>query len=316
MRGGTGSGLWLSGLAALSAMSALAAETGAAETAELVTSSEPPRRVGWFLGDRLAWHGRIVAPEGFELDPASLPQPGPIDNFTEIGSIAVEDDEAAGARVYDITILYQSFYVPLEPREVPVPALSVELRRVSPEAGEPERREASFDGWSVVLSPLRPILEKSSPQAMRPDKPLTVIDSRPDQILTAAAWAGLAGLCLAVGWHRGWGLASRRKARPLARARRRIDRARLAETAAYETALIALHRGLDESFGHRLMADGLTSHIARRPAFAALAEPLGAFFEASRRLFFFQDEAGARHILPPEALRKLARDLARAERNG
>ena len=311
MRAPVASGLLCSGLAMLLTMSASAAETGPIET-----SSEPPRRVGWFLGDRLAWHGRIVAPEGFELDPASLPQPGPIDNFTEIGSIAVEDGEADGARAYDITIDYQSFYVPLEPREVSVPGLSVELRRVSPAAEAPERREASFAGWSVVLSPLRPILEKSSPQAMRPDKPLTVIDSRPDQILTAAAWAGLAGLCLAVGWHRGWGLASRRKARPLARARRRIDRARLAETAAYETALIALHRGLDESFGHRLMADGLTSHIARRPAFAALAEPLGAFFEASRRFFFFQDEAGARHILPPEALRKLARDLARAERNG
>ena len=86
MRAPVASGLLCSGLAMLLTMSASAAETGPIET-----SSEPPRRVGWFLGDRLAWHGRIVAPEGFELDPASLPQPGPIDNFTEIGSIAVED---------------------------------------------------------------------------------------------------------------------------------------------------------------------------------------------------------------------------------
>ena len=156
MRAPVASGLLCSGLAMLLTMSASAAETGPIET-----SSEPPRRVGWFLGDRLAWHGRIVAPEGFELDPASLPQPGPIDNFTEIGSIAVEDGEADGARAYDITIDYQSFYVPLEPREVSVPGLSVELRRVSPAAEAPERREASFAGWSVVLSPLRPILETS-----------------------------------------------------------------------------------------------------------------------------------------------------------
>ncbi|RFC63521.1 hypothetical protein DYI37_10910 [Fulvimarina endophytica] len=285
----------------------------AAQDAEIGTSSQTPRRVGWFLGDTFTWQGRIEMPDRLEIDPGSLPQAGPIDNFTEIRSIETRSEDAGGTRNYDITIVYQSFYVPLEPREIAIPSLSVQLR--SEASGDQERRDAEFSGFSVVLAPLRPILEKSSPDAMRRDKPLTVIDTRRDQLLTAAAWGGLALLALGVGWHRGWGPASHRKARPLAGAKRRIAKLDLETGEGYRTALVLLHRGLDESFGHRLLSEDLDRELVRRPDFRVLGEDLHRFYGASRRLFFAEDEAGARHLLAPDDLRKLGRDLALVERN-
>ncbi|MEH6719591.1 MAG: hypothetical protein V7704_11985 [Aurantimonas endophytica] len=283
-----------------------------ASAQELLIDADPPRRVGWFVGDRLDWSGHVTIPEGLELDSASLPEPGPLDSFTEISSITVSREAESDATRYDFHVVYQSFYVPLEPREITIPPLNIGFRATA--ENDPTRRDIAFPAWPVVLSPLRPILERSSMEAMRPDKLLTVIDTTRRQGVVAASWAAFAILVAAFGWHRGWGPARYRRSRPLARAWRDISRAQLAEVQGYEAALLRLHRGLDEAFGHRILADDLDRHLLGRPAFGDVSGDLHRFFAASRAHFFAGRTGAAASILPGNLLRELARRLSAIER--
>ncbi|MER0240013.1 hypothetical protein [Fulvimarina sp. MAC8] len=302
-------------LARLLVLSAIVAFLGSmAASAQARIEADEPRRVGWFLGDVLNWSGRLHVPQGFELDPGTIPTTGPIDNFTEITSITVETQDTASGVRYDFDIAYQSFYVPLEPKEIAVPSIRLSLRSTVP--GDETREDVAFPAWSVVLSPLRPILERSVPEAMRPEKPLQVIDTRGRQALVAGSWAALLVLAAGFGWSRGWGPARLRRALPFARAYRAIRRARLDTTAGYEAGLIEIHRGLDETFGHRIMAEDLAGRISHRADYRALSDELGHFFAASRVQFFGASESSARSVLPKEKLVELARRLAVIERSG
>ncbi|ORE95180.1 MxaA protein [Aurantimonas sp. 22II-16-19i] len=279
---------------------------------DIVIRADPPREVGWFLGDVLVWRGEITAPAGRVLDPASLPKTGPIDAFTELSSVSLESKVVDGGVRHDLTLVYQSFYVPLEPKEIAMPGAT--LAFWSGEAPGAGSELLTLPAWKVVLSPLRPIMARSSAAAMRPDEPLAVIDTVGRQWTVAAAWTGFLVLALGFAWYRGIGPFGLRRSRPLAAAWRAM-RARRPEPG-YGERLLALHRGLDAAFGRRVVAADLGECLAARPHFAALRGDLEAFFAASRRFFFDGDARQAEASLPGRALVLLARRLAAIERAG
>ncbi|WAP69161.1 hypothetical protein [Jiella pelagia] len=202
--------------------------------------------------------------------------------------------------------------MPLEPKEISIPGTTLAFRaEAAPEAAS---ELVTLPAWTIVLSPLRPILARSSPSGMKPDKPLAVIDTVWRQWTVAAGWAAFMASGLAFGWYRGWGPFGLRPSRPLARALQAIRRNRPAMD--YGARLLALHRGLDAAFGRRVLADDLGECLAARPRFAAARADLETFFSASRGFFFDGDAGKAEARLPPEALVLVARRLAAIERAG
>ena len=76
--------------------------------------------------------------------------------------------------------------------------------------------------------------------------------------------------------------------------------------------MLILHRAFDATAGRRLFADDIDDFVSRHQQFRPLRDRIGAFFEASRGVFF----GGAAEAPDMTAWVALCDDLARAERLG
>lgn len=299
------------GLLAAGAVVALAFSVSAQEEGGIRVESRPPRSVGYFVGDRIDYAGTVRVPAGYVLDEASKPRPRDLDYWLELASVSIEPVTERDATRYELSLRYQTFYVPLEPKELRIPPLTLGFVR----AADGGRLEAALPGFTFVSSPLRPILERSSPEVMRPDAPLVVVDTRPKQWRTGSAFGASLALLVMLARYRGWLPTGQRRRRPLADAARRVARLGPEKSPqAYREALLSLHRGLDATFGSRLLADDLGLLLLRHPRLQEARGDLDRFFRASRMLHFSEDEAAAAAQFPPPDLHRLAKRLASIER--
>lgn len=265
-----------------------------------------PRAFGYFVGDTLDYRAIIVPPPDYGLDGASLPQVGALDYWLDLVSMNVAETDG----VVTVDLRYQTFYVPLEPSERALPPQR--LRFVAHE-GDGAPVEATLPSFIFVMSPLRPIMQRSRPEAMQPDILSSAIDTRPRQWQVAGAWALVAVALLALLRYRGITPFSNRRPRPLHLAAHRL-RALPRSPQAYGQSLAVLHRALDATHGRRLFADDLPAFAAHAPRYDEARADLERFFEASRLFHFSERPDEAARLMPPEELLPLARRLSALER--
>lgn len=273
-----------------------------------------PRPFGYAIGDVIALSAEIALDAPYVLDPASLPPPRALDYWLDLRAARLTDRGIdAGIHRYTLDLVYQTFYAPLEPRRMTIPALALS-------AMDGERRvTVPVPSWSFLMSPLREIVATGpgSAMALRPDiapRPIPTAGTVRG-LLAALAVALLAFLLLA--WQMGWGPFGRRRSRPFARAARAISPALAGSgvgASAYGGALLALHRAFDATAGKGVFAEDLTAFFEGHPAFRQVEAEVRRLFEASRRAFFRADPAGAQRDLPPPELVALARRLRAVER--
>lgn len=271
-----------------------------------------PRAFGYIIGDTLRLTAEIALDAPFLLDPASLPQPRALNYWLDLREARLDDrGVSGGVHRYALDLVYQTFYAPLEPRRLDIPAVPMF-------AADGERRvPVTVPAWAFLMSPLREIVSTGPGSAMilRPD-------ISPRAIPTQGLWrwlgvslgaALLAFLLLA--WQMGWGPFGRRRSRPFARAARALP-GTLATSAGdgYGRALRMLHRAFDATDGRGVFTEDLPAFFARHAAFRGLEAEIGRLFEASRRAFFAADPAGAQRELSPDELVVLSRRLRAVER--
>ncbi|MCB4771476.1 nonribosomal peptide synthetase MxaA [Ancylobacter sp. Lp-2] len=283
-----------------------------------------PRPFGHVIGDTLALSADIVLDAPFRLDPASLPRPRSLDYWLELTDSSLTDRGIeGGAQRYTLDLTYQTFYAPLEPKRLDIPAVPLTVTDGT------RQLAITVPPWSFLMSPLREIVAtgEGTTMALRPDvAPRPVATSGTQRGLLAALGGVAAGLGL-LAWQMGWGPFGRRRDRPFARAAREV-RAALASSAksaasstspasapGQRAALLALHRAFDATAGKGVFAEDLPDFFRAHPAFAAVETEVGRLFDASRRLFFGNDAVAATE-LPPADLITLAGRLKAAERGG
>lgn len=273
-----------------------------------------PRGFGYVIGDTLSLSVEIVLDAPFQLDPASLPRPQPLDYWLDLTRVELTEGSAPeGGRRYRLDLTYQTFYAPLEPKRLALPALHLA-------AMDGERRvPLTVPAWSFLTSPLREIVStgQGATLGLRPDAPPRPIPTSTARlgILATLATALLVGTGLA--WHSGRGPFAARRPRPFTRAARQVARDLKGEDApGYGEALRTLHRAFDTTAGRGVFAEDLPAFFRAHPTFAAAEAEVRTLFDASRRLFFGADESAARRVLPPAALQVLARRLGVIERGG
>lgn len=316
--GARGPALLLAGLLAgvLAAPLTLTAGPAAAQVRSVEVRS--PRPFGIFLGDLVEAQVEILADPDFRLQPATLPQPGPVTYWLDLRAVAVDDAPAAGGRRVRLRLTYQSFYAALDARTLEVPGFPLTLASAAA-TGRTTAAAVQVPGWSLGVSPLRevqPQRREDPAEYLRPDGRGGRIDPSPD-VAAAAGLGALAGLAaLALAHDRAWGPFRQRRGRPFAAALRGLRRrARAEPDQAYRAALLALHRGLDETDGRRVLADDLGAFLARHGAFRGQAALLARFFEASRLAFFGGRLPAARAAWPLSEAEALLVRLAAAERS-
>ncbi|WP_413205742.1 hypothetical protein [Rhodospirillum sp. A1_3_36] len=254
----------------------------AAVAAEPEIRFEPPREHGWWIGDTLTARAWIAVDGDGAPDPASLPHPGALAYWLDLRAVEVmKAGEEEGQSLYRVTLTYQTFYAPLEPKRLTIPPLPLSF------SGEGGPWQVEIPSWTFVTSPLREILAPSKPEAMASAPPLEDIDPAPLVRRTGAA-GGLALVALlGLLWHRGiWPFT--RLSRPFSQAARALKGGRWRRGAplAPRAACVLLHRAFDETLGRRMLADDISSFLSAHPEFSALEEDIRAFHQASRALIY------------------------------
>lgn len=288
----------------------LAAGPAGAASVELFA----PRAFGYLIGDTIAHEAIITLDPGYVLDASTLPQPRPVTYWLDLTAVNLAElKEKEGARRYRLRLTYQTFYAPLEPRALDIPAVPLAARD-----GD-KRLLLTVPAWTFVTSPLREITSSraANPMALQPDATPLPYPVQGD-LRAAAAAAGIAAACLlALAILNGWGpFATRRLPFTAAARRMRHLLSGDASPGAYSAALLLLHRAFDDAAGRRLLADDVPGFITRTPGLAPDADDIARFFCASRIAFFGTGTGAALALLPAASLLALARRLAAAERAG
>jgi mxaA protein len=275
---------------------------------------EEPRPFGYFLGDLIERTAEIETAPDDTIVPASMPRTGPSNYWLELKGVTQSTARGGDSAVHRLKLAYQTFYAPIDPRKVTIPATEITVRT---SAGI---ETATIPPFTLIMSPLREIFpEKGGETAdtfLRPDAPVPL--RRSGFARTGALIAGglSALLLLLLARHFAWWPFARRPTRPFSRAAREVAQALSfsERTQGYKTALLALHRAFDTAAGRRLLAGDVETFLTVYPHHAPSRSAVERFFEASRTVFFGEAQRQGETQFPPVDLSHLAVELARQER--
>ncbi|HEY0146717.1 MAG TPA: nonribosomal peptide synthetase MxaA [Methylovirgula sp.] len=280
------------------------------QSVKLVT----PRLFGHFVGDVLEDEVDVRVDDGVELAPASVPQPGPLNQWLELSSSRVETQSDQGATLYRLYFAYQTFYPALDARQLDVPGFTLSFK-----SGD-HIYPAQVPAWSFGISPLREILppaKASGGQYMQPDAPPPYYNLQRESYLAFGLLvATLIALAL-LAYHLAWWPFGARAHRPFTEASRTIRKlfAGAEAGSAYRQALVVLHRAVDSTAGRAIFSEDVPAFLAQHPAFARLGEQFRRFFASSQSVFFSDKPAAGIGAFSAAELRQFSDQLAATERS-
>ena len=264
---------------------------------------EAPRDYAYVIGDRIEQTLTLHARDGRDLDPGSLPAPGPLNDWLTIRDSWLETD-AGPAGIQRVHLTYQVFKGVRIPESVTIPPLTLRLQ------GGDRPEDIAAPAWSFTLAPVIPPDITDEQVELRDPVPPLPVDAGP---LTRRllAWLGAAAFfALLIGLR---AFLIRCKTRPFAEAGRELRhalRGSVDETALRESAR-ALHRAFDRTFGQTLFAAEIDRFCALHQAFAPHRERMEGFFVWSRELFF--DTGMPAEFVTAEARQSLLELVSRCE---
>lgn len=273
-----------------------------------------PRAFGYFLGDIFERRFEVDTDPGDELTEASLPHPGPLTYWLELKSVAVGRAWAGDVTRHTLTLSYQNFYVPIDPRKLEIPPVTIAFK-----SGEAPYN-VTLPPFTFIVSPIREIFPEKSGETvetfLRPDAAARFLPER--DLNAAMATSGLVSLLALAGLahHLAWWPFQKRRTRPFTRAAREIASITGAgqNSDGFRHALIELHRALDDAAGQRLLSNDVATFMRRHPEHRGRGDDVARFFAASQLAFFANDAGAAERHLPTAELLALAQGLAREER--
>lgn len=116
----------------------------------MIDEVDAVRHFGWVTGDTIERVYQIKLPKDYHVLISSLPQLGQLNYWLDviqssISVISTQDD----ATSYQLSVVYQAFYAPLDVHLLTIPALSIIASNGT------ENKEIVIPEWSFTMSPLK-----------------------------------------------------------------------------------------------------------------------------------------------------------------
>jgi mxaA protein len=235
---------------------------------------ETPRPFGYVNGDEIPQRIVIETRSGISLQPGSLPAKGQINRWLNLNQVTVKQ---SGQR-YQIDLLYQVFYAPLEVKALTLPGFTVQLSQ-----GEKSISQ-NVPAWTFTLSPLRELIARQSEQGeyMRPDSPPPLLTNT--QALYGLSVSLSATVLIAVYLGYLYGCYPNMLRRTVFK--RALHKLAGLSEADMEQALTVVHNALNSLNGRPLFANRLSDFYRRNPQYLQINSQLAWFFTYSNRYFF------------------------------
>jgi len=260
---------------------------------------ETPRPFGYVIGDEIPQRIIVETRPGIALQPGSLPAKGRINRWLNLNAVQVTQ---SGQR-YQIDLLYQVFYAPLEVKLLTLPGFNLQLSQGANTFSQ------AVPAWSFTVSPLRELSVRKDEHGeyMRPDQPPRLLDN------SAARLGLISGLSVALlivaylGFLYGYFPQLARRTffkKALGKLSRLSDKD-------LEQALTIVHQALNQLNQQPLFAAQLKSFYQQHPAYQPLNPQLQWFFAVSNRYFFGSGKATAEDFQKITALCVQCRKIER-----
>jgi mxaA protein len=235
---------------------------------------ETPRPFGYVNGDEIPQRIVIETRSGITLQTGGLPAKGQISRWLNLNQVTVKQS----GRRYQIDLLYQVFYAPLEVKSLTLPGFTVQFSQGEKSIGK------NIPAWTFTLSPLRELVVRQTEQGeyMRPDSPPPLLANT--QALYSLAISLTVAVLIAtyLGYLYGCFPGMSRRT-VFKRALRKL--AGLSKTD-MEQALTLVHHALNTLNGQPLFSNRLSQFYLSNPQYLKVSSQLTWFFNFSNRYFF------------------------------
>jgi len=237
-----------------------------------------PRPFGYVNGDEIRHRIIFETRNGVQLQRGGLPKHGAINRWLNLNSLTINEQKISGGFHYEIDLVYQAFYAPLEVKMLTIPSFDLTLAQGGNTAAQ------AVPAWHFTLSPLRElsIRKDGAGEYLRPDAPPPLLNN--DGVLRgllAAVAVTLSGaVCLAYLYGCLPGLPKRRIFKQASKKLARCSERQIDE------ALSALHQALNAVNGAPLFRHQLVDFYRRCPQFQTAGAQLEWFFNTSNQHFF------------------------------
>jgi mxaA protein len=270
------------------------------------------RPFGYFVGDLIHAQIDITASGDAMLSRASLPKPGPLTVSLDLRDVTLREMADGGKRGWRLALIYQSFFVALDVREIEIPGFALALSTPS------GPQTVMVPSWTISVAPLREIAPRKQERVedyLRPDGAAMFLDEAAPR--NRAMGLGVAALAafIVVARDRAWPPFQKRRARIFsALAREFVSRRDTPDGETIDATIQSVHRAMDAANGAVLLAGGLPDFFRKHPEFAPLRNDFEQFFSASNRRFFCGEKSA--DGFGAERLARFIRALAARERAG
>ena len=265
------------------------------------------RDFGVLVGDRIEHHYIIEVPEAFSLSPASLPSKGDLNYWLKI--VGINYHELAmlnDHKRYQLDIVFQTFYAPLDVRVLYTPTMSISFYKGDDEIN------ITLPKWPFSMSPLK---ESSAAGGearsfMKPDLVVKAINTEALKLQVYGLL--LAIFLLVVVWLVLTGRLLKSASSPFYQAARQIKALQgKHDVADVEQAINLVHQAFNVQAGYAVFSHQIDGFLASFPEFSSNKEQITSFYTLSTEVLYGQQQATSEHL---QQLIQLCHTMARTEK--
>ena len=271
-----------------------------------------PRPFGYVIGDRIEHRVSLALRPGFELDPASIPEPGRTSRWLSLNEAVLDGKPRNGTSRHIIRLRYQ--VVNAAQNVVGTGTPPVSLRIVGPEGDFP----VVIPAWGFTIGPIVKPEERlpGSLPDLRPALPPAPIPTTARTVRVAALGLLAVGLIVLAAKRHLQGRFGWFGPGPFDHACRHVER-RMRNAQApgrYADALVEVHTAFNATAGRAVFEHDLTRFFIEHPRFEPQRAPIEALFAESGALFYGSGEgppSGGQSLDRLRALCRACRELER-----